>query len=197
MLGIILYVAFLNNVRCSYDPILQDLEDARRMTNITMSNIAEEWNIDQYPLFLQSCLMHKSSWEILKRKYSEHILSGLIHGPQIFTVSFMGSGVTAGYDNLQMDVFTNIVESIMFPVLATLSIQFETHNVALASNPSVPYAMCSPTFAGKDVDIIYWEFTYDCGYPECGFIMEQYLRQSLFIPSNPVIALAFSHSPHW
>jgi hypothetical protein len=38
---------------------------------------------------------------------AQRILSAFRHGPQLFVDSFMGSGVTAGYDNIQMDLFTD------------------------------------------------------------------------------------------
>jgi hypothetical protein len=196
MILLLLFCVFVS-VACFIGDPFRELEIGAKITNKTMSKIARDWDFERYPLFLQSCFLHKTSWDLLKQKFAQRILSAFRRGPQLFIVSFMGSGVTAGYDNIQMDVFTNIVQDIMQPVMSTLNIRFESRNVAIASNPSLPYAMCSPTFAGNDVDILNWEFTYDCGYPECGFIMEQFLRQSLLIPSHPVVALAFSHSAHW
>ena len=187
----------LATARTTKSPVLNVLTNAIIETNSSLHQIESAWNIKRYPNFLQSCHMHKSGWELLKWKFTNRILSGLHKGPQNFSVCFMGSGVTAGYDSMQLDLFTKVVEDIMIPAFAKLNIKFYARNVGIASNPSMPYAMCSRSLCGADADIVLWEYTNDCGYPECEGIMEQFIRQTLLIPSHPIIALSYSYTPHW
>lgn len=70
---------------------LQRVHAAIELTNATISAIRNEWQIDKYPNFLKSCFMHKLSWEIMKWKYEQRILTAMITGqPTKFVLSFTG-----------------------------------------------------------------------------------------------------------
>jgi hypothetical protein len=53
---------------------------------------------------------------------------------------------------------------------------------------------------GLDPDILVWEQSYFCGTnddEELHYALEQFIRQSFFIPSKPVVAYSFSSTPNW
>lgn len=60
---------------------------------------------------------------------------------------------------------------------------------------SVPYDLCVKTFAGDDADILMWEQSYNCNAGSIG--AEQFIRQALTMPSQPIIAFADSSTPNW
>jgi len=77
----------------------------------------------------------------------------------------------------------------------SLNIKLIVKNVALGNNPCMPYDVCVKIFAGLDADIVQWEQTYNC--PHDSAIMEQFVRQSLTIPSKPIVVFAESHTGTW
>jgi hypothetical protein len=71
--------------------ITASLESAIAKTKEIIKGLATEWEIANYPNFLKSCFMHKSSWDTMKNKYLEKILNAIISGKsQSFVVSFTG-----------------------------------------------------------------------------------------------------------
>jgi hypothetical protein len=53
---------------------------------------------------------------------------------------------------------------------------------------------------GSDADIIVWEQTYHCASDvnnQLNYAVEQFLRQALFIPTQPIIAYSQSYTPNW
>lgn len=83
----------------------------------------------------------------------------------------------------------------MEPAFKALNLKLVAKNVALGNNPCMPYDVCVKIFAGLDADIVQWEQTYNC--PHHGAIMEQFVRQSLLIPSKPIVVFAESHTGTW
>lgn len=55
-------------------------------------------DIDHFPLFLETSFMPRHSWDTLVTKIVERILLAERDGSADFTMYFMGSSVTAGYD---------------------------------------------------------------------------------------------------
>jgi hypothetical protein len=66
------------------------------------------------------------------------------------------------------------------------------------NNPCMPYDACVETYAGKYADIVVWEQSFNCfldsGDPR---MIEQFIRQTLFFPHGPIVALAGSLTPNW
>jgi hypothetical protein len=49
-------------------------------------------------------------------------------------------------------------------------------------------------FAGVDADVVHWEQTYFCeGRP----IIEQFIRQAMLMPSQPIVVFSESHTGKW
>ncbi len=111
----------------------------------------------------------------------------------------MGSSVTAGHDspfNLSFPILTG---AYLSPVFSELGIKVDSRNAAMGNNPCMPYDVCTKTFAGIDADIVHWEQSYNCfgsnGEHRVNF--EQFIRQSLSIPSHPVVIFSESSTPNW
>lgn len=82
----------------------------------------------------------------------------------------------------------------MRTAFSALGIELDSRNVALGNNPCTPYDVCVKFFAGLDADIVHWEQTYFC---EGRHIIEQFVRQALLIPSQPVVVFSESHTGKW
>ena len=58
----------------------------------------------------------------------------------------------------------------------------------------MPYDVCVKIFAGLDADIVHWEQNYFCdGSP----LMELFIRQSMYIPSRPIVVFSEANTGHW
>lgn len=178
----------------------EKLQSALKETKAALDNLRHRWQIDKYPNFLKSVAMTQTSWEVLKLKFESKALAALSNeGPVTFVVSFMGSSVTAGHDSPFNLSFPILVGDMMRKPLAALGINVEARNTALGNNPCVPYDLCPRTFSGVDVDIVHWEQSYNCGTGDEGRsgVYEQFVRQSLAIPSRPIVVFSESSTPNW
>jgi hypothetical protein len=118
---------------------------------------------------------------------------------QKFVVSFMGSSVAAGHDSMFNESFPIATKGLMEPAFKAAGIELVTRNAAIGNNPCLPYDACVRVFAGPDADIVHWEQSYNCfgsdGKARVAF--EQFIRQSLALPSHPVVIFTNSETPNW
>lgn len=177
------------------DEILAKIHKSMEATNKSIDAISTEWSIKEYPNFLKSCFMHKSSWDIMKFKYKARILDAYMSNiPTSFVISFTGSSVTAGHDILYNESYPFITGNYMRDSFAAVDITLDSRNVALGNNPCLPYDVCVKTFAGLDADVAVWEQNYFCdGQPP----MEQFIRQSMAMPTQPIVVFTEAQTGHW
>lgn len=82
---------FLRVSHAVNEEFVKSLTAAKDTANKAISALYNEWAIDQYPNFLKSASMHKSSWELMKFKFMEKILSAAIAGSKKdLVISFLG-----------------------------------------------------------------------------------------------------------
>ena len=160
---LLLPLIFLENLhKVQGRSILTALQESVTNTDRILKDLELRWDIVHYPLFLYSGYMSVRSWDYLKHKFEQKILSTEITpGFKNFTVSFTGSSVTAGHDSDFRQAFPAVVEDIMHKAFEPLNINFITRNVAYGNNPCLPYDACVRTFAGDDADIVVWEQVID------------------------------------
>ena len=73
------------------EELIMNLNAAAKKTENTLKSILDEWHVKDYPGFLKSCFMHKASWELMKFKFMQKILSAsLSKRKQSFIASFTG-----------------------------------------------------------------------------------------------------------
>eukprot|EP01035_Chromulina_nebulosa_P024737 gene24737-32217_t len=111
----------------------------------------------------------------------------------------MGSSVTAGHDSPFNKSFPILTGELMAPAFQPLGINVISRNAAMGNNPCVPYDMCPRAFAGLDADIVHWEQTYNCGGYDDNRrnVFEQFIRQSISLPSHPIVVFMESSVPNW
>lgn len=163
----------------------------------SIQKIEEEWLIQEYPNFLFSVIMKEKGWNIWKNRFENKILEALNNKKSQFIVGFMGSSVTAGHDSLFVQSFPILIEELMKPSMNVLNVNFTSRNLAIGNNPCIPYDLCPLTFSGSDVDVVHWEQSYNCGFGDQQMKLEQFVRQSIAIPSTPLIIFADSSTPNW
>jgi hypothetical protein len=173
------------------------LSKAELEIDVVLHNISHEWDVTRYPNFLKSLGMQASSWEMLTSRFTKKILNAFGMGTQNFTICFMGSSVTAGHDSYFSQSFPVVAQGLMMTSFTHSKINLVVHNLGIGNNPCMPYDLCSRTFCGADVDLIYWEQTYNCGFQDRELILEQFVRQAISIPSLPIIAFSDSSTPNW
>lgn len=173
------------------------LSKSQSITLEIIKKIENEWLIEQYPNFLLSVIMKENGWNIWKNRFEKKILESLNNGNSNFIAGFMGSSVTAGHDSLYTQSFPVLIEEIMNSATSSLNVKFESKNLAIGNNPCIPYDLCPLTFAGSDVDMVHWEQSYNCGFGDQQMKLEQFVRQSIAIPSSPLIIFSDSATPNW
>ncbi len=88
---LLLIVLTLTPSKAINDEVIKKLEISMSKTETALKSILEEWNVKDYPNFLKSCFMHKSSWEIMKYKLMNRVLSAnLSKSRKSFVASFLG-----------------------------------------------------------------------------------------------------------
>ena len=100
-IGILLYFAqFYCIVVSGQVPIFKDKVNlALTTTEAAIQEIALRWQINKFPNFLKSCSMSQRSYDTMKTKFKQKILSteyAVQKNPTKFTICFTGSSVTAG-----------------------------------------------------------------------------------------------------
>jgi hypothetical protein len=107
-----------------------------------------------------------------------------------------GSSVTAGHDSLFSQSFPVLVYDHMNSAFTKFGVSLVSENLGVGNNPCMPYDACPRTYAGSNSDIIHWEQTYNCGFGNVE-IIEQFVRQSLSIPTHPLLVFADSYTSNW
>lgn len=127
------------------------------------------------------------------------ILSAIGGNPEQFTISFMGSSVTAGHDSPFNKSFPILTGELMSLPFAAAGIKIVSLNAAMGNNPCMPYDVCVRTFSGPEADIVHWEQSYNCdgSNNQKRVEFEQFIRQSLALPSQPVVVFSTSDTPNW
>ena len=159
--------ALICSVKATYT-FPQKINLGIEFSNEAMQAIWREWDVGRFPQFLENGFFPKHSWDRLVDRFQEKVLFAADDpgGHDNFTVSFMGSSVTAGYDVPYMLAFPFLFENRLKSLLETFNVHIEARNVAMGNNPCLPYNGCVRTFAGRDADIVHFEHFYDCGYSE-------------------------------
>ena len=190
-----------------------NIDESLRKTNQILKKLWNDWEVDEYPIFLTSGYMPHHSYELIKHRFKKIISDAifndktkeddntLISSKLKFVISFMGSSVTAGHDSPSNMSFPLITEKLMKLPFKIAGIELEVRNTAMGNNPCIPYDACSQTFSGKDADIIHWEQSYNCfpfdEGPRTRSIFETFVRQIALMENRPIIVFSDSNTPNW
>ena len=184
--------------------IKKNIHFIRGIAEKELKRMMERWKIADFPNFLRSVAMSQTSWDVLKVKYQLKILKAMQQGgnkakKEKFVVSFMGSSVSAGHDTQFNITVSELTRTIMNPVFEAAGIHLEVINGAMGNNPCLPYDACVRTFAGPEADIVHWEQSYNCfGTDDKKRVeFEQFIRQSMSLPSHPIVVFTTSSTPNW
>lgn len=182
-----------------FDEVKKHLISTDKMIIHEAERINSTWQIKEYPNFLKSCSMSDFSWDYLKLKFRIKLLASQVQKKsQNFTVCFTGTSVTAGHDSPHSISFPVLTETAMNSLFKKVGVNFVSRNVAMSNNPCMPYNICVKTFCGDDSDMIIWEQTYFCDFDDdYAPVLEQFIRQALAIPSNPILVMTDSATPNW
>jgi len=197
--SVFVLVSLSPQCRAVNEEFVAKMEAAKTATSNAIHNIRSEWQVDLYPNFLKSCSMHKSAWDFMKNRFMQRILEHVVDSTKAtarreFVITFLGSSVAAGHASFFIESYPIVVGNILSPVFATVGLTLESRNVALGNNPCMPYDVCVKIFAGLDADIVHWEQTYNCGDRP---ILEQFVRQAMTIPTQPIVVFSESFTAHW
>lgn len=73
-------------------------------------------------------------------------------------MSFAGTSVTAGHDNLFEESYPMVFARALEPVFEAAGVELHVRNHAMGNNPAVPSAFCVGAQLGEDTDVAVWEF---------------------------------------
>lgn len=175
---------------------LKNLLKGKEKATQTLHHLLKEWDVKNYPNFLESGGLSDSSWTLMKLKLQQKILSkALLDTPVNWIVSFTGSSVTAGRDSPVNKSVVAVSGQIMQPVFAEVGITFRSIQNAMEANPCMPYDLCVQAFAGQEADMVHWEQSYNCG--EDSVMAETFIRQAMNLKSKPIILFSHSVTENW
>jgi len=208
---LVVFVGILCAMGCTAQEVHESarrVEVALTKTREILEEIWKEWDVGNFPAFLSSAAMPTKSYDVMRLKYERTILESLIHHTKgiggdamNFTISFMGSSVTAGHDSPFNISFPMGTERLMKPAFEPLGINLQTRNAAMGNNPCIPYDACASAFAGKDADVIHWEQSYNCfptdEGPRTHVVFETFVRQVAQMQRRPIVVFADSATPNW
>ena len=191
-------VASIITALAAMNSLEEMLGNSKKIATKQIKDIMTEWQVDKYPLFLRSAQMHKSSWELMKLRFMEAIMTGIESKSKSekhkFLIAFMGSSVAAGHDSEFEFSYPMVTGDWLKPAFSAVGIDLVTTNNAIANNPCMPYDLCVAAFAGQDADIVHWEQSYNCFDAP---IYEQFARQAGFLPKSPIVVYSQSETHHW
>lgn len=102
-------------------------------------------------------------------------------------VSFAGTSVTAGHDNLFEESYPLVFGRALQPVFEAAGIDLVVRNHAMGNNPAIPSAFCVGAQLGEDTDVAVWEFGMMVGGPLMLPHIELWLRNALALPRRPAL----------
>jgi hypothetical protein len=110
-----------------------DLTYASNALNASMKDIYNFWDVDHFPLFMQSVEIPTVSWDMYKFKFIKAIVTAQASlSPSLshvtlpkFVVGFSGSSVTAGHDNFESEAYPAVFENVLRPIFLKLGIDLE------------------------------------------------------------------------
>ncbi len=194
---LVFFLTISSLLSSQHSTILSKLTKSASVANLVVETIFNDWEVSKFPNFLRSGYLPEPSWDQLKLKFQHKILRGLLNKDTDFTISFTGSSVTAAHDHYFTEAFPSFVNDSMHTALSAVGINLVVRNAAMGNNPCMPYNPCVRTFAGEGVDILHWEQEYNCGLPNTLHNLEQFIRQSSFMDSQPVIVFSGSETTNW
>ena len=110
--------------------------------------------------------MRAKVWDMIKYKTAKKMTDP---NWKIYRMIFGGSSVTAGHDSYYAQAYPNIVYESLGPMLASVGIELQVHNIAQTANGCIPYDLCYEAMGGADADLINWEQSYNCGHDDGAF----------------------------
>jgi hypothetical protein len=181
----------INGYKClsknKYTIIKESIEKSKK-------EIWDNWDITNFPLFLNFMHIPRHSWDIQKHKFIKLILEEK-YSNSSFVVGFAGSSVTAGHDSYFQEAYPQIFYNSMKSVMSTLNVKFEVRNHGLGNNPCYPYDSCIPTHMGDDLDILTWEQSMNCGRDSKP--LESFTRSAIRMRKSPTVMYILSGTPAW
>lgn len=180
-------------------PIFEKFDQSFAAVKTVLKQLQSRWDIARFPKFLKAASISHTAWEVLKLKFEDKILHSILGQQEKFVVSFLGSSVTAGHDSLFNVSFPVLTGKLLEMAMSPMGIIVESRNAAMGNNPCLPYDLCPRAFAGNDSDIVHWEQSYNCFGTDSATrpVFEQFIRQSLKIPTKPVVIFSDSSTPNW
>ena len=112
-------------------------------------------------------------------------------------ISFGGSSVTAGHDNVHKDAYPQVMADFLGPAMAAAGSKLTVRNQAMGGTASTPWSLCLRNFLGDDTDIAVWEYAMiDAGNGGDGLHLKEYfLRNALSLPKQPAVLFVLADYP--
>lgn len=133
-----------------------DFSEAKIQLKQLLSLIHERYELNSTyggNLFLASNNIDQKSWNILKYKFAQKMVSKNAS----FLMTFGGSSVTAGHDNFFNQSYPLVFHKRMHKIFESLGIELVVNNIAQGANNCIPYTHCYESMGGLDPDFLGWE----------------------------------------
>ena len=196
LLGALVWALLSRLCSASNAALIDNLNTAIDVAKSTLHHIMRQWEVKNYPNFLQSGGLSPEAWTLMKLKLQAKVLAAAVSGQrQKWVVAFMGSSVTAGRDSPVNASVVAHTEKMMKPALLPLGVVFRGNSNAHEANPCIPYDLCVHAYAGQEADMVQWEQDYNCGGNS--IYAEYFIRSALHLPNRPIVVFSHSATENW
>lgn len=174
--------------------------------------IISKWDVKRLPLFYKSIDLDEKSWNIFKLNILNAVLQENFANkesfstkssqttqkfPSNFVIGVTGSSVNAGHDNYINETISFLLNDSLYDVFTSINVKLDVRNVAIGNNPCIPYDICALTHAGRDLDILLWEQSFNCGRSTSA--LESFTRNFYQTSTDKLTSIFYylSGNPFW
>lgn len=113
----------------------------------------------------------------------------LLSNDKKFVISFSGTSVTAGHDNLFKESYPIVFGDLITKAYQDAGLEVVARNHGMGNNPPIPAFLCVGAQLGEDTDVASWEFGMMTAGQERYPLTELWIRNALSLPNQPAIML--------
>jgi len=123
----------------------------------------------------------KRGRDYIKRKFLKAIIT-----QGNFTITTLGTSVSAGHDNFYNESHPFVIQREMEQLLATAGVTLRSLNHAMGNQPVMPMSLCTHTMGDPNTDLYIYEFSMNVGSYGNVFL-EQFMRSAYSHKNQPAV----------
>jgi len=164
------------------------LKNARKQLEKMKFSLVKKFGEEREPLFRQVKFGPSNDVDATKRgrDYIKRKFLKAIATQGNFTITTLGTSVSAGHDNLYSESHPFVIQREMEALLATAGVTLRSLNHAMGNQPVIPMCLCMHTMGDPDTDLYIHEFNMMVGGAGPHFL-ERFMRSAYSHKNQPAV----------